>query len=146
MNKLISDLKYLLKNCNSFGNYDESFKSPEKVKRVFGTNLTNTPKTIPSTSSSSFKLIKPIDTNIIYEVCGIDYHIYYYPSYTRGKNMEMYTPNNQNTTSSTKFEGPHHPMCKIEKDGYSEYIITEDFVKYKGTEEVIDNDYVFMTV
>jgi hypothetical protein len=138
MKALLRDLKYLLRGCNSFGN-DDLFKSPEKLKRVFGTDLTNTPKTLPS--SSSLKLIKPIDTNIIYEVCGVDYHIYYYPSYTRGKNMEMYTPNNQNTTSSTNFEGPHHPMCKIEKEGYSEYIITEDFVKYQGTKEVINRFY-----
>jgi hypothetical protein len=136
MNKLISDLKYLLRGCNSFGN-NESFKSPVKLKRVFGTDLTNTTPKTPKIN----KLIKPIDTNIIYEVCGIDYHMYYYPSYTRGKNIEMYTPNNENTTSSTKFEGPHHPVCKIEKEGYSNYIITEDFVKYKGIKEVIDKYY-----
>jgi hypothetical protein len=133
MNEILSDLRYLLslKRSCSFGTGD--YSTPIKVTRVFGTDLTNvTPKSV---------VIKPKDTGVVYGVCGINFHIYHYPSYTSGKESTMMTPNQQNITSSSKFEGPHHPMCKIEKAGYSNYIITEDFVKYKGNKEIISNRY-----
>lgn len=144
MNEILSDLKYLLslkRNC-SFGTTD-IFSSPVKQSRVFGSDITNITPYTPQTpyTLKTPQAVKPIDTNVIYELCGNDFHMYSYPSYTRGKNMIMNTPGFVNTTESTAFEGPHHPICKIENEYYKDYIITEDFVKYKGTDEVIDKYY-----
>ncbi len=138
LKELKKDLRYLLGKRCSFGSSE--YKSPEKVKRVFGSDITNnlTPKNVIKSS------IKPIDTGIVYDVCGNEYHIFYYPSYTRGSNSIMNTPGLSNTTESTKFEGPHHPVCKIEgknKNFYKDYIITEDFVKIRGKEIIIDKNF-----
>ncbi len=141
---LLKDLYYLLslKRTTSFGMVE--YSSPEKVKRIFGTEITNTPISTPKTTRttpSTPKNIKPIDTGTVYELCNYDFHIYHYPSYTRGRNIEMTTPLNVNTIVSTDFEGPHHPACKIEDPYYKDYLITEDFVKYKGNKIIIDKYY-----
>jgi hypothetical protein len=143
MKQLILDLRYLLslkKGC-SFGSYEnyKNYESPKKLKRVFGTDLTNLPTPTPSPAS-----IKPIDTNIVYDVCGNEYHIFYYPSYTKGSGSIMSTPGKANVTESSKYEGPQHPICKIEgknKNFYKDYIISEDFVKIRGKEIIIDKKF-----
>jgi hypothetical protein len=129
---VLSDLRYLL----SFGTV---YESPVKVKKVFGTDITNIPKT-PSTPI----IVKPIDTRIYYTVCDNEYHIYYYPSYIKGTGSIMNTPGLTNTTESSNYEGRQHPVCKIKGKNekyYRDFIITEDFVKYKGNDIVINKNY-----
>jgi hypothetical protein len=144
MKKLLSDLRYLLgllgKRC-SFGVVDDTFKSPEKQRRVFAdlTNLAEALPTIPKSVPKSGKIIKAVPTDIIHTICEIPIRIYYYPSYTKGKEQLVYTPLERHTTKSSNIEGPHHPICKIELEQFKDFIITEDNVKYKGTEVVVDD-------
>ena len=140
MKKLLSDLRYLLGNRCSFGGSNDTFKSPEKQKRVFA-DLSNLAEALPSPASgvSSSRIIKAIPTDIVHTICDIPIRVYYYPSYTKGKNQIMYTPFQRNKTKSSNIEGPHHPICKIDLDKFEDFVITEDIVKYKGNEIVIDN-------
>jgi hypothetical protein len=146
MNKLISDLKYLLRGCNSFGGV---YSSPTKLVRAFsGLDISNTTPKTPKTPANAPKIIGPVDTEIIYKICNIDFHIYHYPSYTKGNCLIMSTPGEVNTTESTKCEGPHHPVCKIEgtyQNEYRDYTMSEDFVIFKGKKIVRydkNNNYI----
>jgi len=76
------------------------------------------------------KPLKAIDTGKIHIICDIPVHVYTYPSYA--KNTLIYTPAGVHTTYSENYEGPHHPMCKIELNGYSNYDINEGGVKLNG--------------
>jgi len=76
------------------------------------------------------KPLKAIDTGKIHVICDIPVHVYSYPSYA--KNTLVYTPAGVHTTYSENYEGPHHPMCKIELRGYSDYDINEGGVKLNG--------------
>jgi hypothetical protein len=69
-----------------------------------------------------------IDTEITHTLCGVPVHIYYYAS----KNALVYTPGKVHTIYSNNYEGPYHPMCKIDLPRYADYIINEGGVKYNG--------------
>ena len=76
------------------------------------------------------KNVEAIDTGKTHLICGIPVHVYTYPSYA--KNTLIYTPAGVHTTYSENYEGPHHPMCKIELFGYLDYDINEGGVKLNG--------------
>jgi len=124
-------------------NADIYFLTKER-KVLFGLNKSpsySTPSySTPSYSSSDYsKTAKPvaaIDTGITHDICGVPVHIYYY----RSKNALVYTPYMKHQIYSQKYEGPHHPMCKIEMPKYEEYIINEGGIKWKGNKVIFSTD------
>jgi hypothetical protein len=108
LKRVIKDILYLSKNLRSCS---------------FGRTPTKTPIT-PETSLP----VQAVDTGKIHTLCKVPVHIYYYTS----KNTLVYTPAGVHTVYSNRFEGPHHPMCKIEGPHYKDYIINEGGVKWNG--------------
>jgi hypothetical protein len=110
-------------------NLDILYLNKLSFERVF--SFGNKPKPVPA-----------VDTGIIHNMCGVPVHIYYYTS----KNTLVYTPGQVHTIYSKNYEGPHHPMCKIDMPAYSDYIINEGGIKWRGnttifsTEDLENND------
>jgi len=98
----------------------------EKIIRLFTAKFTFGVK----------KPVSPTDTGIIHNICGIPVHIYYYTS----KNTLSWTPGAKHIIYSKSYEGPHHPMCKIDLPRYKDYIINEGGVKWKGTTVVFSTE------
>ena len=94
-------------------------------------------KSIKSFSFGTRKKIeRAIDTGTVHVICDIPVHIYYY----NVKNKMIYTPHGLHTSYSNNYEGPHHPMCKIEIDRYKDYIFNEGGVKWKGMDIVFSTE------
>ena len=67
----------------------------------------------------------------IHEICGRKIEVYFYDPRIKGQQVTT-TPYKQHSTITSKFEGEYHPWCKI--DGYPEYTISENTIKYRGNE------------
>ena len=82
------------------------------------------------------KPVNAIDTGIVHKICNVPIHIYYYTT----KNALVYTPAGIHTSYSNKYEGQHHPMCKIESPGYINYIFNEGGIKWEGSEVIFSTE------
>ena len=78
--------------------------------------------------------VRPVDTGITHLICNTPVKVYYYTA----KNQMIYTPAGIHTSYSTKYEGPHHPMCKINL--YPDYIFNEGGIKWKGSTVVFSTE------
>jgi hypothetical protein len=83
------------------------------------------------------KPVSAIDTGIVHIICNLPVHIYYYTS----KNKMIYTPAGIHTTYSNSYEGPHHPMCKIDQSKYNDYTFNEGGMKWKGSNIIFSTEY-----
>ena len=80
--------------------------------------------------------ISAIDTGIVNTICGVPIHIYYYTA----KNALIFTPAGVHTSYSNNYEGPQHPMCKIEIPKYNNFIFNEGGVKVHGTKIIFSTE------
>ena len=90
---------------------------------------------LESCCSFGGKLMPPVNPEISFTICGIPIKIYYYESWEA--NTYVLTPFKKHTSYSSKHEGPHHPICKINLPGYEDYIFTQNGIKLEGTTEIL---------
>ena len=130
LSKVNKDIRYLSRSSSFGGGFRRSLSPPPSRSK------TPLPRPPPPSRSKTPPPIPAIDTGIINTICGIPVHIYYYTV----KNALVLTPAGVHTSYSNNYEGPQHPMCKIEIVKYNNYIFNEGGIKVNGTNVIFSTE------